>query len=235
LLEYFKTQPDKLFVLVVSPPLKSDATNATQAANARTLANWLVDPNGLLNGYTTGNVFVFDYYTVLTGGHHRIVGGAVEHTAGPNNYSAYPTGDSHPSAAGDQIATSEFVPMLNAAYNAWKDGDTTVTPRPLLPRKAYLSRPTSGRTRLSRSHIYRWHGTLSPKQIGASTVRLEMQQLVRGAWRKYTTVTVRIGDGATSWSRQLRVPKTGTFRVRVLHADDDHLPSASAYTKFTMK
>jgi len=235
LLEYFKTQPDKLFVLVVSPPLKSDATNATQAANARTLANWLVDPNGLLNGYTAGNVFVFDYYTVLTGGHHRIVGGTVEHTAGPSNYSAYPSGDSHPSAAGDQIATSEFVPMLNAAYNAWKDGDTTVTPRPLLPRKAYLSRPTSGKTRVSRKNTYRWHGTLSPKQIGASSVRLEIQQLVRGRWRTYATVNARIGSGASYWSKQLRITRIGTFRIRARHADSDHMPSASAYTKFTVK
>ncbi len=122
LLEYFKTRPDKLFVLIVSPPLRSADTNASQAANARYLANWLTDPSGYLGGYSAGNVFVFDYYTVLTGGHHRIVGGAVEHSAGATNYLAFPTGDSHPSAAGDQVATSEFVPMLNAAYNSWKAG-----------------------------------------------------------------------------------------------------------------
>lgn len=119
LLNYFKAHPNKLFVLVVSPPLRSADTNASNAANARALANWLVDPHGYLSGYTAGNVFVFDYYTVLTGGHHRIVNGTTEHTVGPSNYLAYPTGDSHPSAAGDQIATAEFVPMLNAAYNAW--------------------------------------------------------------------------------------------------------------------
>ncbi|NTU71412.1 MAG: hypothetical protein HGB10_06300, partial [Coriobacteriia bacterium] len=120
LLPYFAAHPDKLFVLVVSPPLRSGETNATHAANARTLANWLTSPTGLLDGYTTGNVFVFDYFTVLTGGHHRLVGGVVEHSAGPTNYLAYPTGDSHPSAAGDTVATTEFVPMLNAAYSAWK-------------------------------------------------------------------------------------------------------------------
>jgi hypothetical protein len=74
-------------------------------------------------------VFVFDYYTVLTGGHHRVVGGSIEHTAGPSNYLAYPTGDSHPSAAGDAVATTEFVPMLNAAYNEWKTAtESTDTP-----------------------------------------------------------------------------------------------------------
>ena len=90
-------------------------TRATSPTGSPTLA-------GYLGGYSAGNVFVFDYYTVLTGGHHRIVGGAVEHSAGPTNYLAFPTGDSHPSAAGDQVATSEFVPMLNAAYNSWKAG-----------------------------------------------------------------------------------------------------------------
>jgi hypothetical protein len=129
LLEYFKLHPDKLFVLIVSPPLRSADTGSDEAANARALANWLVDPSGLLNGYSAGNVFVYDYYTVLTGGHHRVVSGAIEHTPGPSNYLAYPTGDSHPSAAGDQIATAEFVPMLNAAYNAWRAGSVaTGTP-----------------------------------------------------------------------------------------------------------
>jgi len=131
LLPYFASQPDKLFVLIVSPPLRSVDTNASQAANARYLANWLTDPSGYLNGYTVGNVFVFDYYTVLTGGHHRVAGGTIEHTAGPTNYLQFPTGDSHPSATGDQIATSEFVPMLNSAYNAWKAGKALPPVRPV--------------------------------------------------------------------------------------------------------
>jgi len=130
LLLYFAAHPETLFVLVASPPLRSSDTNATQASNARYLADWLVDPAGYLSGYTTGNVFVFDYYTVLTGGHHRIVGGAVDHTPGPTNYLAFPTGDSHPSAAGDQIATNEFVPMLNAAHNGWNTG---APPDPRMP------------------------------------------------------------------------------------------------------
>lgn len=120
LLEYMKLHPEKLFVLIVSPPLRSADTNATQAANARALANWLVDPSGWLSGYTQHNVVAFDFFTVLTGGHHRIVDGAIQHGAGPSNYLAFPTGDSHPSDAGDQIATAEFVPFLNAAYNSWR-------------------------------------------------------------------------------------------------------------------
>ena len=149
LLEYFKVHPDKLFVLVVSPPFRSADTNASQAANARTLANWLVSPTGLLKDYPAGNVFVFDFYTVLTGGHHRIVGGKVEHSAGPSNYSAFPTGDSHPSATGDRIATAEFVPMLNAAYRSWKAGGSATLP-PMRPCAGSVSSPPSRRLRSAR-------------------------------------------------------------------------------------
>jgi hypothetical protein len=126
LVEYFKLHPEKLFVLVVTPPEVESQTNATKAANMRVLANWLVDPNGFLGGYAANNVFVFDYFTILTGGHHRILGGAVQHTAGSTDYSIYGTdvGNSHPNATGDQLATAEFVPMLNAAYNAWRAGTT---------------------------------------------------------------------------------------------------------------
>lgn len=120
LLEYFKTQPNKLFVLIVSPPLRSVDTNASNAANARYLADWLVDPNGWLKDYPLHNVVAWDYFTVLTGGHHRIVSGAIEHTPGATDYLAYPTGDSHPSADGHSIAAAEFAPFLNAAYHAWK-------------------------------------------------------------------------------------------------------------------
>ena len=80
-------------------------------------------------------MLVFDFYNVLTsngggasdvglasGNHHRVWNGAVQHkTDDGADLLAYPSaGDSHPSAAGDQKATAEFVPLLNAAYNAWK-------------------------------------------------------------------------------------------------------------------
>jgi len=42
LLNYFGTRTDKLFVLVTAPPLDSGSTDATQAANARALNDWLV-------------------------------------------------------------------------------------------------------------------------------------------------------------------------------------------------
>lgn len=135
LLSYFAAHQEKLFVVVTAPPLDSGATNGSQAANARAVNNWLV--NDWLTGYGNNNVAVFDFYNVLTsnggnansndlgqigGNHHRFNSGAIEHlTSGGGNYSAYTTGgDSHPTPAGSQKATGEFVQWLNIMYHRWQ-------------------------------------------------------------------------------------------------------------------
>jgi hypothetical protein len=149
LLPYFGAHTDKLFVAVVAPPVTSPDT-----PGGRALANWLVDHWLQDSGYTAGNVLVFDFYNVLSsktgggasdvglasGNHHRVWNGAVQHkTDDGADRLAYPSdgGDSHPSAAGDQKATAEFVPLLNAAYNAWKGngGGDTVGPKTFATRR----------------------------------------------------------------------------------------------------
>ncbi len=140
LLAYFATRTDKLFVAVTAPPLVADATDATQAANARAFNDWLV--NDWLDGYPHHNVVVFDFFDVLTsnggssrtnapnindlgwadGNHHRYRNGAVEHMQTVSfNYSAYgsSSSDSHPSRAGNLKATGELVSFLNVAYHCW--------------------------------------------------------------------------------------------------------------------
>jgi hypothetical protein len=143
ILEYFQTRQDKLFVVITAPPVLDD----TYADNARAFNNWLV--NDWLTDYPHHNVAVFDFYDVLTtnggdynsndyglptGNHHRVVTTTipitVEHITdgdddGSPNTLEYPTGGSnnHPSPAGNQKATGEFVPLLNVYYNCWKHGD----------------------------------------------------------------------------------------------------------------
>ena len=130
LLHYFAAHQEKLFIVVTAPPL----SDKTYAHNARLFNNWLT--TGWLKNYHHKNVFVFDFYDVLTsnggsantsdagratGNHHRVWKGAIQHkTNGGGNVLAYPTGDDHPSAAGDRKATSEFLPLLNYAYNRWQ-------------------------------------------------------------------------------------------------------------------
>lgn len=134
LLNTFAAQPDKLFVIICAPPLRPADTGPEQAANARAFNDWLVEH--LLDDYSGNNVAVFDFYTVLTsnggnpnvndlgastGNHHRWRDGQIEHVRGlASDTSAYPSGDSHPSAAGGAKATGEFPALLNIAYHCWK-------------------------------------------------------------------------------------------------------------------
>jgi hypothetical protein len=139
----FASRPDKLFVLIVQPPLVAGDTDPTRAGNARNLANWLVSDYRAT--YPHPNLLVFDFFNVLTsdggttrinnpnvndlgwsdGNHHRWQAGALQHmTTVAYNMSAYASGsgDSHPTAAGDRKATGEFGPLLNIAYHCW-NGD----------------------------------------------------------------------------------------------------------------
>jgi hypothetical protein len=133
LLEYFREHQEKLFVVIAAPPL----SDGTYAGNARLFNQWLAEE--WLAGYPYRNVFVFDFYNVLTsnggsagrndldqegGNHHRLWNGAIQHqVAVSSNTLAYPSGDDHPSRAGNKKATAEYLPLLNIAYHAWKDGD----------------------------------------------------------------------------------------------------------------
>jgi len=135
LLSYFQQHQDTLFVVITAPPV-SDTNNA---GNARALNQWLI--NDWLKDYPYKNIAVFDFYNVLTtnggnaktndfnketGNHHRWWHNTVQHTVDlsgvPHDTSAYASapGDDHPSRAGNQKATAEFVPLLNLAYNRWQ-------------------------------------------------------------------------------------------------------------------
>lgn len=137
LLTYFVTRQDKLFIAITAPPLGANDTDADHAANARAFNNWLV--NDWLDTYPYNNVAVFDFYNVLTsnagnasqndagtatGNHHRWWNNAVQHLQTvAYNMAAYPSDawDSHPTAAGNQKATTEFVPLLNYYYSRWEE------------------------------------------------------------------------------------------------------------------
>jgi hypothetical protein len=134
LLTYFSAHPEKLFVVITAPPLLASETSPVQAANARAFNRWLVQD--WLKEYPLANVAVFDFYNVLTsngggpdrndagsarGNHHRYLHGQIEYiTDQGGNASAYAQdGDSHPTAAGNQKATQEFLPILNYFYHRW--------------------------------------------------------------------------------------------------------------------
>jgi len=133
LLTYFGEHTDKLFVVITAPPL-IDGT-PEQGVNARAFNTWLV--NDWLADYPDLNVAVFDFYNVLTtnggdpntndlgsedGNHHRIIAGMIQYvTDQGGDIAAYAeNGDSHPTPAGNQKATGEFVPLLNWTVRRWR-------------------------------------------------------------------------------------------------------------------
>jgi hypothetical protein len=141
--DYFETRTDVLFVVITAPPV-TPGDSWDPPANARGFNNWLVED--WLEAYPYDNVAVFDFYSVLTsngghpdandvgretGNHHRWwnVSGSwqTQHLQTLNNdLAAYPVGDSHPTAAGNQKATAEFVQLLNVYYNRWKSGGPAI-------------------------------------------------------------------------------------------------------------
>jgi hypothetical protein len=118
ILQYFSTQPGKLFVVITAPPL----SDSTYAENARAFNQWLTGDWLDENDYTLANVAVFDFYNILTArdAHHRYQEGYIEHSYGSSNTLAYPSGDDHPSERGSRKATDEFVPLLNVFYHRWQ-------------------------------------------------------------------------------------------------------------------
>jgi hypothetical protein len=137
LLSYFATRQDKLFILITTPPCNYNDPELirSSAPLLRAINTWIV--YHWLEEYPYNNVAVFDFFNVLTsnggdpdtndlgagtGNHHLLRDGQVRHTVGlDNNFSAYVYDtDSHPTGAGGQKATADFLPLLNVAYHAWQ-------------------------------------------------------------------------------------------------------------------
>jgi hypothetical protein len=117
LLPYFEQHPDKMFVLVTPPPMLEISDPQT----TRSLCDWLTDrQSGWLSGLSTGNVFVFDLYNVLTDpeAHHHLANGEEVHgsVAGHDTLHYDSDGDNHPNTEGNVKATEEFIGLLNKWY-----------------------------------------------------------------------------------------------------------------------
>ena len=120
LLPYFSAHPDKLFILVTPPPMQS----ISHPKVTRALCDWLCDrETGWLAGLATNNVFVFDFYNVLThpDAHHRFSGGREEHVSieGADTLYYDSDGDDHPNTDGNRKATQEFISLLNYWYGLY--------------------------------------------------------------------------------------------------------------------
>lgn len=102
------TRPDRLFVVMSTPPLHRLATDSTQATNARAFANWLKSST-YLSGHS--NVVCFDLFDQLA----RANDGTA--TANMLRYayeSSHSSDDSHPNAAGNAAVGPVFANFLCA-------------------------------------------------------------------------------------------------------------------------
>ena len=226
LLDSFRVHPGTLFVAVVAPPVTSPDT-----PGGRALADWLVDHWLQDTGYDVGNVFVFDYYTVLTsrtgggasdvglasGNHHRIWEGVVQHVGDQGaDRLAYPSagGDSHPNAAGDRKATAELLPLLNNAYHAWKGdgggggGGDTVGPRTVASGPVTVRR---GRTATLRFTVTDDRSATATVTILVRTRRGKLVKTVAAGVRdigigieQSVSFRCRLARGAYRWSVDAR-------------------------------
>jgi len=249
ILPTFAAHQEKLFIVITAPPLRAVDTSPEAAANARAFNNWLV--NDWLAGYPYHNVFVFDFYNVLTsnggnantndlgwatGNHHRYRGGAIEHiTNQGSNFCAYPSGDSHPSAAGDLKATGEFLPLLNIAYNCWRGlgscpgqtGACTITgSATATPTSATVGQPVSFHGSVSMSgncsgspafewdfgdgspHAYTQDATHAYQSAGAYTWRFTASMV--GGYMTATGQVTVTGRAAPHPPRRRLQPTTGS-------------------------
>lgn len=210
LLSYFAAHQEKLFIVIAQPPLASNDTDAAHAANARAFTNWLL--NDWLAAYPYKNVAVFNFYNVLTsnggnantndagqatGNHHRWWEGAVQHLQTvANNFLAYPTGDSHPSQAGNLKATAEFVPLLNVFYHRWKSA-----------AQLTLTVPNGGELwPVNRPYQIRWTTTGNVPQVN-------LAYSTDGFVTRYPIATTLTNTGVYTWTTPLTPSKT--MRVRV--------------------
>ena len=108
--------------MLVTPP---GVTNVSSSALTQELCDWLVNrESGWLKDYAHKNVLVYDFYCTLseTFSHHTVTDGSETHVwdKSYDGASPYHDGDDHPNETGNQKATAEFIPLLNAAYNNWK-------------------------------------------------------------------------------------------------------------------
>ncbi|MCD6359260.1 MAG: hypothetical protein J7M38_00255 [Armatimonadetes bacterium] len=111
---YFDAHPEKLFVVMSTPPLHRLSTNTTEADNARAFADWLKSAD-YLDGHA--NVVCFDLFDMLA---RADDGSATRNMLRYDYEQSHSDGDSHPNTAANQVvgpALAEFMVNAAAAYH----------------------------------------------------------------------------------------------------------------------
>jgi hypothetical protein len=107
--DVFDAHPDRIFILVTSPPLHPLATNPDEAARARAIANWLKSDEYLV-GHS--NVFVFDFFDLLADPGTNML--SAEYQPSPDE------SDSHPNRQANEIIGPLFVEFVDQAVKTYQ-------------------------------------------------------------------------------------------------------------------
>jgi len=101
--------PDRIFIVVTSPPLHPLATNTDEAGRARAIANWLKS-DAYLAGYP--NVFTFDFFDLLADPSVNTL--RSEYQLSPDEP------DSHPNHLANETIGPLFVEFIDEAVQMYR-------------------------------------------------------------------------------------------------------------------
>jgi len=133
-------------------------------------------------------------------------------------------------------------PTTKTYYRVDFAGDAThqgsVSGSVYVTSRVYLTAPVAP-ARISRLHYYTIYGYLKPRHPARSyPVRIYRWRYVGGKWRGYGYVSARASDhfSYTKYSRSMRLPYAGRWRLRAYHADAGHAATwSSGYDYVTVK
>jgi len=101
--------PDRIFILVTSPPLHPLATNPDEAARARSIADWLKS-DVYLKGHP--NLFVFDFFDLLADSETNML--SARYQLDPDQP------DSHPNRLANETIGPLFVEFIDGAGRTYR-------------------------------------------------------------------------------------------------------------------
>jgi hypothetical protein len=106
--------PDHIFIIVTSPPLHPQQTNADEARRARTVADWLKSGEYLQE---RANLFVFDFFDLLADPASNVLRAEYRRASGDP--------DSHPNRLANETIGPLFVRFIDGAVQTYRSTEAT--------------------------------------------------------------------------------------------------------------
>lgn len=119
----------------------------------------------------------------------------------------------------------------DAAGNWSAPATTSVLPA----AKAALGRPIASPSSPLVGRYFTVYGTISPRHVGATSVRLYFYRYSSGAYRLQGYATAKVAAKASSYSLRYRARYRGTWMVKARHLDSNHVVSYSSPRYFKVR